>query len=247
MSQKVEQPHRDEPGLPRPPYSRYRAKRFFGSSHWWATERLLVLPRTVAVLDVGSGSGEIGRALQARGFTELYAVEVDAASVTATRSYYKRIEESIDHFRGCTFDVVVLLDVLEHVEHPRALLADAASLLRPGGSVLISVPNIGHWSARLLMMFGVFRFADRGILDPTHRHFFTRQRILELLESSPHLAIEEFSSSISPIELVVPQALHTVRPFQWLTAIRWRLAQRFPEIGAYQHLVRLSIRAPTAS
>ncbi len=247
MSQKVEQPHRDEPGLPRPPYSRYRAKRFFGSSHWWATERLLSLPRTVAVLDVGSGSGEIGRALQERGFTELYAVEVDSASVTATRSYYKRIEESLDGFRGRTFDAAVLLDVLEHVEDPRALLADAASLVRPGGSLLLSVPNIGHWSARLLMTFGLLRFSNRGILDPTHRHFFTRQRLIELLEHFPNLAIEELTSSISPVELILPQPIHCLRPFQWLTSIRWRLAQRLPEIGAYQHLVRFSRRAPTAS
>ncbi len=49
-----------------------------------------------------------------------------------------------------------------------------AGLLRPGGQVLLSVPNFGHWYPRLRVMFGLFGYDRRGILDDTHLRFFTR-------------------------------------------------------------------------
>ncbi|WP_436714947.1 class I SAM-dependent methyltransferase [Roseiconus lacunae] len=53
-----------------------------------------------------------------------------------------------DHFEQ--FDVVTLFDVFEHLPAPSETLRDAIRLLRPGGKLLLSTGNSGHWSWRLL-------------------------------------------------------------------------------------------------
>ena len=72
---------------------------------------------------------------------------------------------------GGGFDVAVLADVLEHVAEPERLLADVVARVRPGGRVLVSVPNFAHWYPRLRVALGRFDYDRRGILDRGHLRF----------------------------------------------------------------------------
>ena len=79
------------------------------------------------------------------------------------------------------FDVVIFSDVLEHVADPAELLRLAAKGLKPGGLVLISVPNVAHWSMRLHLLRGRFDYTEVGIRDATHLRWFTLNTIQGLL------------------------------------------------------------------
>jgi len=59
-------------------------------------------------------------------------------------------------------DVVLLAEVLEHVAAPHGLLVKSREALRPGGSVIVSVPNIAHWSIRANLLRGHFDYQDHG-------------------------------------------------------------------------------------
>jgi hypothetical protein len=48
--------------------------------------------------------------------------------------------------------------------------------------VIISLPNIGHGDVRLSLLSGRFKYADKGLLDATHLHFYNRESVLELVE-----------------------------------------------------------------
>jgi SAM-dependent methyltransferase len=91
---------------------------------------------------------------------------------------------ALDHAfvrRHAPFDVVVLADVLEHVAAPAELLGLAASALKPGGRVLLSVPNVAHWTMRLHLLRGRFDYTETGIRDATHLRWFTAATIRGLV------------------------------------------------------------------
>ena len=75
------------------------------------------------------------------------------------------------------FDFVVFADVLEHIANPEKVLIETHKALTPNGKVIISVPNIAHFSIRLLLFFGLWNYTQRGILDKTHLRFFTKKSL----------------------------------------------------------------------
>ena len=75
---------------------------------------------------------------------------------------------------GGDFDVVVATDVLERVKDPETLLCDARRCLRPGGTMIVSVPNFAHWYSRSRVARGRFDYEGRGGIDRDHLRFFTR-------------------------------------------------------------------------
>jgi predicted Zn finger-like uncharacterized protein len=81
------------------------------------------------------------------------------------------------------FDAITLVDVLEHLADPATELARARRLLRPGGVILISTPDISAAAARFL--------GERwwGML-PTHLWYFDRRALRRLLEQSGFRILE---------------------------------------------------------
>jgi len=83
-----------------------------------------------------------------------------------------------------TFDVVLLIDVLEHLENPASALRRVFPLLRPSSRIVIALPNVAHWSVRSQLLRGRFEYEDSGILDRTHLRFFTRDSAQRMLEGA---------------------------------------------------------------
>ncbi len=223
-----------------PPHQRYEFKPFLGSSHYWALGHATKLPSTSRVLDIGSGSGAIGRTLKDRGFTDLSAVEIDPQAREHVRDVYRRIEPSVDPFRGERFDLILLLDVLEHLSDPFTVFREVSEMLSPGGTLLLSVPNVAHWSVRFPLLFGFFEYAERGIMDKTHLQFFTRRRVNRLVRSVTALKVQEQNCSIEPLELVLPKWAWNNSAFSAAARMRMALARALPGLMAYQHLARVT-------
>ena len=100
------------------------------------------------------------------------------------------------------FDRILLPDVLEHLRHPEHLLRDCATLLKPNGSIVVSVPNVANITVRMALLCGQFRYAERGILDRTHLRFFTRSSARRLLNSNGYEVLET-KSTVMPLELAL--------------------------------------------
>ena len=66
---------------------------------------------------------------------------------------------------------------------------------------LISVPNVANITVRVSMLFGQFRYTERGILDKTHLRFFTRRSARQMIESSGYDVTRE-DVTVMPLELV---------------------------------------------
>lgn len=222
-----------------PVLQKYLSKPFVGSSHSWAMQKLADLTETSRVLDIGCGSGVLGRFLSELGIRELYAVEPEAEAREHAALIYRRAVSSIDELNGERFDAVLLLDVLEHLRDYTALLQQSCHLLNPGGLLLVSVPNIAHWSIRLSLLFGYFEYTSRGILDVTHVSFFTRRSFRRMLDSCREMQIESLESSIEPAEFVLPALIWDNQAFRFISRRRLALANFWPGLFAYQHLAVL--------
>lgn len=187
------------------------------------------------MLDIGAGSGVMGSELKLLGFGEISAVEIDERARNHIHSKYKKVTASLSEYQGQKFDLILLLDVLEHTSDPHGFLKEISSLLAPGGTLLISVPNIAHWSIRFSLLFGFFHYTERGILDKTHLQFFTRSRFHRVIALSG-LSIEKSSASIEPIEFLLPPTLWKNSIFAALSKARKAFAEFLPGLMAYQHL-----------
>lgn len=222
------------------PQERYVFKPSCGSSHYWALARLAGSVRNSRVLDIGAGGGGMGRAILPEGPAELVAVEIDPRAQAGLRQVYGEVFDSIEALHGRQFDTVLLLDVLEHMSDPFGFLQQVQGLLSPGGRIVISVPNVAHWSVRFsLFFFGRFEYRSRGILDRTHLQFFSRRRFKELCTSLPSCEVERFGASIEPLELVLPNWAWHNPLFAILSRVRASFANLFPSLMAYQHLAVL--------
>jgi 2-polyprenyl-3-methyl-5-hydroxy-6-metoxy-1,4-benzoquinol methylase len=148
------------------------------------------------VLDVGCSTGYLARVLNALG-NRVSGVEYDAAAAKEAEPDLEKLVvgdlEAVDlvaEFGEGGFDVVVFGDVLEHLRDPMPVLREARRLVAPGGSVVISVPNIAHGDVRLALLKGRFRYTKLGLLDETHTRFFTRENLDGFLRDAGFVAVD---------------------------------------------------------
>lgn len=80
------------------------------------------------------------------------------------------------------YDLVLCLDVLEHLNDPWGAMKTITESIKPGGYFIASIPNIGHISVLSdLVLHDRFDYAESGILDRTHLRFFTGTTARQLL------------------------------------------------------------------
>lgn len=116
-----------------------------------ATLATRLLPAGARILDVGSGSGGLAARLADAGF-DVLASELDTGSYRAAPPVVQWDAAGDGPPRGvagATFDAVCAVEMLEHVENPRQALRNFFAVLKPGGVLICSTPNVGHPRSRL--------------------------------------------------------------------------------------------------
>ncbi len=142
-----------------------------------------MVPTTaLSVLDIGCSNGALGASLRhaCRG-RRVFGVEIDPAfAVEAQAILDQVICADLNELEwpvltnGMQFDCIIFADVLEHLMDPRKHLLEAKRYLRPGGCIVVSLPNIRHISSFYsIFIKGTFPLRDRGIFDKTHLRWFT--------------------------------------------------------------------------
>ncbi len=150
-----------------------------------------LLPKEIDnVLEVGCGNGSTLRWLKtARDCSSVIGIELFLAAAEAAREQldhviHDNIETMTLPFEKSSFDLILCLDVLEHLVDPWLVVKRLTDLLKPGGCLIASIPNVKHHSViRPLLLGGKWNYSDLGVLDKTHLRFFTRSSAIELVQS----------------------------------------------------------------
>lgn len=152
-----------------------------------------------AVLEVGPGDGVVGAWLRANKGCRVVGVEyVPAAAEQARNRFDAMIVGSIEDLTVqeqvrsyAPYDALIFADVLEHLVDPWGVLRALRPLLNPDGRVLLSVPNIAHWTARLSLLRGKFDYTDGYLMDRTHLRWFTWKSARELAPRAGYRIVAE--------------------------------------------------------
>lgn len=182
------------------------------------------------VLDVGCSAGYMAKRMVARECTvvgmDLDVADLDVAKQWCTSVHVGNVEDMDLPFEEGSFDVILCGDLVEHLRNPTDALARLRPFLRSGGRLVLSTPNVANWSIRAMFLFGRFRYTDRGILDRTHAHLFTRKTLREAVETAGY--------RIERIDHVTPvpgPALPALDRFAY------RIGALRPSLFAYQFVV----------
>lgn len=131
------------------------------------------------LLDIGCSSGTFLHLARRRGFLP-HGIDVSPQAVEAARRQYdlpvRQGDVASDAWEGRTFDFVTMFHVLEHLPDPCAALSCAGAMLKPGGSLILQVPNVSSCQARI---FGTRWY---GLDVPRHLVNFTPQGLRHLLD-----------------------------------------------------------------
>lgn len=124
--------------------------------HWWFRARTNIVSKFISkylpsqsleVLDLGCGSGNNGKMLSKFGQIDGVEPEEFALGMAQERGHYRKLQvgaltvDSLD-LPSNHYDLVVMTDVLEHIENHQAALKEVFKLLKPGGKLVLTVPAL---------------------------------------------------------------------------------------------------------
>jgi SAM-dependent methyltransferase len=156
------------------------------------SEILSLLPRKInRLLEIGCGSGNTLNYIK-NNYRCDWACGVELVHEAAEIARSKvdlLIEGDIENtdlpIEPETLDVILCLDVLEHLINPWKVMSKLGVLLKSDGVIIASIPNVRNFHVILPLIFrGEWKYFDLGILDKTHLRFFTRSTAIKLIESS---------------------------------------------------------------
>ncbi len=181
---------------------------------------------TARILEIGCGTGATGALALARGRAVSYTgVELFENAAAEARPLLSEVivgdvEQLEFNWAPCSFDALIMSEVLEHLVEPWTVLKRLRPFIRPGATVLASSPNISHWRVIRELAHGRFRLADQGVFDRTHMRWFTPESYAAMFEQAGYDVV-----SVAP-----------VTPFSARTQLISRLTD-----GRYDHLFMAQI------
>ena len=147
--------------------------------------------KLASVLDLGCGRAGLGLEIERLGYTVSGIDRSSLACATARMRISEVIERDFTDLEGTAavldgrqFDFLLAADVLEHLAEPDSVLRFYRRFLKPGGRLIVSLPNVAVWDNRLRLLLGRFNYGDSGVPDRTHLRFFTFRTARELVLGS---------------------------------------------------------------
>lgn len=206
------------------------------SVHHWVIQ---TIPPGSRVLDLGCSDGYVARCLRAKGCRVVGVDLFDSAAARADTDEFfianlddlAPVARQVDFSR---FDVVIALDVIEHLSNPEDFLRTLRANIRPGCQVILSTANVAYWIVRIMLLLGQFNYGKRGILDITHKRLFTRATFPRACRVTGFV-VKRLIGIPPPVHYVVPAGLGHA-----LTGMHNGLSRLIPSWFGFQLIVQIT-------
>ncbi len=195
-------------------------------------QRIPASARTL--LDVGCGGGVFGAAVKASMSCVVAGVTHSEAEAREARQRIDRVE--VADLNTCEpagfgeFDCIVCSHVLEHLLDPQQVLMRLRACLRPGGSLIVALPNVLFWKQRLEFLRGRFEYTEGGLMDRTHVRFFDWSSAARLVQDAGFIVRERCADGGVPLSSRLGPT--------WSKAIDRKGLARFPGMFGFQFVLR---------
>lgn len=201
------------------------------------------------VLQVDGGPGWLAQLVADRGahviMTDLSNVAVARARARGIDARQCEIDAGPLPFSDGEFDVVISDSQLEHRFDPEHALDEMVRVLRPGGRLLLLLPNTAHWRVRWWILRGRFPYVPNTPTDWLHLRFFTLPDVTELLAARGLVVTGTDGSASLRVKGLYPAFLRQGLP----AALYTKLARRWPALFARDFIVvaRKEVRSGAGS
>lgn len=161
---------------------------------YFSTARKEILPlfpsSAQRVMELGCGEGATLAYLKKQGLAE-WTCGVDVHDKALQRAQELGVDSTINgNVEELTclddephFDVILCLDVLEHLIDPWSVVERISGMLTESGVIIASIPNAQNLRVIVPLIFGRWSYKDCGILDNGHLRFFTKRSAIGLMQS----------------------------------------------------------------
>lgn len=206
------------------------------TSHRLALQQVEKL-KPSTILDLGCGPGFVAQECEKLGARVTGVDAYDPLPGKMSEFHKADLERDPVPADMFDYDAVLLLDVIEHLGDPERFLLDlrnrseARESVRKPPVLILSTPNVAFAGMRINLLLGRFSYAERGILDITHKRLFTKWSLLRTLRDCGY-RVERFIPVPAPFSVVMPNS--TGRMFGWISNV---LANLWPSAFAFQSLV----------
>lgn len=180
------------------------------------------------ILDIGCASGYVGAALRKQGN---YVVGIDItkkdivkARKVLNKAYVFDIERGNTKVLGKDFDLIIMMEVMEHLFEPELAIKRFLRLLKPEGKIILSTPNIVHIYNRLKFTLGIFKYEEETVVNKSHIHFFTYKTLMDMIHSLNLKILKES-------HVILPETLNPLLKF-------------WPNLFAHQSIVLAERKRP---
>jgi len=138
------------------------------------------------LLDIGCAFGNFGKQVKNKLKIPVDGVEFDPINSSIATKKLNKVycSKFKDTLLSQKYNCITCLDVIEHIENTEKFLAKIHSTLDKDGHLILSIPNIGHWSVVYDLLGGYWDYVPLGILCTTHLRFFTEKSITSTLNRS---------------------------------------------------------------
>jgi 2-polyprenyl-3-methyl-5-hydroxy-6-metoxy-1,4-benzoquinol methylase len=143
------------------------------------------------IADLGANDGLLSQKIARKGLA-VTAVDINIPEIVMGIQTIKiDLNENFEDIMGKnSFDKIIALDVIEHMNSPEKSVEKIHQLLKPDGILYASTANIGYIIMRLTLLLGWFNYGKKGILDRTHHRLFTIGSFQRLLENAGFKVLE---------------------------------------------------------
>ena len=186
------------------------------------TERLPAVARSGVAVDLGAGNGNTVKALEALGYEAIGVELSDEARKAGEALFHVRLQDGdLRAFDAESLSLLTMFDVLEHMLDPVERLTEAYARLKPGGGLIIGVPNFDA----LDRIFTGAR--SKALIFPEHVNQFRKGTLRAATERTGF--VTRYIGSPPPYGVAIT--------FGW----RWALRKAFGDTGITRTLSRLLV------